>query len=213
MKLYHVHRENKYDELFKEGNTLEFGNNDNFLKESYYDISSSFTQVKTLEDGKNIKKYKRFDEGLYFPYFEKYSRKNQIQLLEMVRDYVMLTSAFNREMMLEEVRRDKYQDKPSRFKCMFLTDEEGLNNWFEILKKSNVRFFYEGENPISVFEVEADGNIFVSTNKLLPSIDTKIQNMYFDAERYWNPTEYELKHSKCKEYLLEGTAKLIRKIK
>ena len=62
-------------------------------------------------------------------------------------------------------------------------------------------------------EVEADGNLFVSTNKLLPSRSTKVQNIEFDAERYWNPTEYELNHSNTKEYLLEGTAKLIRKVK
>ena len=56
MKLYHVHRENKYDELFKEGNIIEFGKQDNFLKETLFDISPSFTEVETLEDGKDIKK-------------------------------------------------------------------------------------------------------------------------------------------------------------
>ena len=36
MKLYHVHRENKYDDLFKEGNIIEFGKQDNFLKETLF---------------------------------------------------------------------------------------------------------------------------------------------------------------------------------
>ena len=213
MKLYHIHRENKYDNLFKEGNTIEFGKNDNFLKESLQDISSSFTQVKTLEDGKNIKKYTKFDEALYYPTFENYSRKNQMQLLEMVREYVMLTSTLNRENILEEVRKNKFPELPSRFKCMYLTDEEGLERWLDVLKRNNARFFYEKENPIEIFEVEAKGNRFVSSIKLLPSTGTKLQNMYFDAERYWNPTEYELAHSNCKEYLVEGEVKILRKVK
>ena len=213
MKLYHIHRENKYDDLFKEGNIIEFGKDDNFLKESLYDISPTFTQVKTLEDGKKIKKYKRLDEVLNLTDFEKYSKKNQRQLFEMVREYIDLSSTFNREMILEEVRKDKYPDKPSRLKSMFLTDEEGLNNWFEILNYNSLRFYYDREKHFEIFEVEADGNIFVSTSKLLPSRSTKVQNMCFDANRYWNPTEYELTHSNTKEYLLEGTAKLLRKVK
>ena len=213
MKLYHIHRENKYDDLFKEGNIIEFGKEDNFFKESLYDISSSFTEVKTLEDGKNIKKYKRFDEIIYQANFEKYSRQNQLQLLQMVSEYISLSSTLNREMMLEEVRRNKYPEKPSRLKSMFLTDEEGLNRWYKILKDNSLRFYYENENPIDIYEVEADGNIFVSTSKLLPNTATKVSNMYFDADRYWNPTEYELNHSNTKEYLLEGKAKLLRKVK
>ena len=213
MKLYHVHRENKYDESFKVGNTIEFGKQDNFLKETLFDISPSFTEVETLEDGKDIKKFKRLDAILDPSIFKQYSKNNQRQLLEMIREYIDLSSTFSREMVLEEVRRDKYPDRPSRFKCMFLTDEEGLNRWFEILKHNGLRFYYDKQNPFDIFEVEADGNLFVSTNKLLPSRSTKVQNIEFDAERYWNPTEYELNHSNTKEYLLEGTAKLIRKVK
>lgn len=96
---------------------------------------------------------------------------------------------------------------------MFLTDEEGLNRWFEILKQNGLRFYYDKVNPFDIFEVEADGNIFVSTSKLIPNRSSMIKNMESEAERYWNPTEYELNHSNTKEYLLEGTAKLLRKVK
>ena len=213
MKLYHIHRENKYDDLFKEGNTIEFGKNDNYFKETLYEISPTFTQVKTLEDGKEIKKYKRFDDALHQTDFDNYSKKNQRQLLEMVRDYIDLSSTYNRETVLENVRKEKFPDRPSRLKCMFLTDEEGLNRWFEILKQNGLRFYYDKVNPFDIFEVEADGNIFVSTSKLIPNRSSMIKNMESEAERYWNPTEYELNYSNTKEYLLEGTAKLLRKVK
>ena len=75
MKLYHVHRENKYDESFKEGNIIEFGKQDNFLKETLFDISPSFTEVETLEDGKDIKKFKRLDDILDPSIFKQYSKK------------------------------------------------------------------------------------------------------------------------------------------
>ncbi len=214
MKLYNIHRENKYDKELKIGNKIKFDRcHYNYLKESLFDISSSFTQVEKLEDGKDIKKYINFSEVLNYTDFKDYPRKNQIQLLDMIREYIVLSSSYNRESLLEEVRRKRYPNRPSRFECMFLTDEEGLENWLEILKKDNLRFYYEKENPIEVFEVEAKGNIFITTSKLIPNINTKLSNMYFEADRYWNPTEYDLCHSNCKEYLLEGTAKILRKVK
>lgn len=88
---------------------------------------------------------------------------------------------------------------------MWLTDEECISSWINLLDARPGNY--------SINEMELDVDIFVSTDELLPDTIIKTVDIYEKAKHYWNPTEYELKHSKCKEYLQEGTAKLIRKVK
>lgn len=213
MKLYHVHRENKYDELFKEGNVIEFGKNNNYLKDCYYENSGLFTTVEELEDGKHIKKYSSFSGVLRPEVFDSFSKGNQRDLLEMLRDYINLTSEYNREIIVESIRQQQFPERPSREKCMFLTDERNLEYWYNKLCKDTSRFEFLSDDPIKVFEVEAEGNLFESSIDLLPGIYDMNLNIKSNANRYWIPSEYHLNNSYPNEYLLEGQAKILRRIK
>ena len=64
-----------------------------------------------------------------------------------------------------------------------------------------------------LFEVEADGNIFVSTDKLLPCGYHKVRMIYEESFRYWNPSEEDLKDAKDKEYLFVGNLRILRRVK
>lgn len=215
MKLYHVHRENKYDELFKKGNVIEFGEKDNFLRECYFENSGVLTTVEELEDGKQIKKYSSFPGVLKPEVFDSFSQLNQRELLEMVRDYINLTSEYNREMIVENIRKQQFPERPSREKCMFLTDEANLEYWYNKLSKETSRFEFLSNDPIKVFEVEVDeeGKLFESSIDLLPGIYDMNLNIKNNANRYWTPTEYHLNNSFPNEYLFEGKAKILNRVK
>ncbi len=85
-----------------------------------------------------------------------------------------------------------------------MTDEESVDTWMKYLR------YRDG---YQLFEVEADGNIFVSTNKLLPEGFHKTKMIYEESFRYWNPSEEDLKDAKDKEYLFEGNLRILRRVK
>ena len=96
---------------------------------------------------------------------------------------------------------------------MFLTDERNLEYWYNKLCKDTSRFEFLSNDPIKVFEVEAEGNLFESSIDLLPGIYDMNLNIKGNANRYWAPSEYDLNNSYPNEYLLEGKAKILRRIK
>ena len=202
MKLFHVHNPGYLDELYEVGNTITIGELENklrldLLKEAKrYASLIRFKMVNgsllcdrngnliTVNDIPNLSEY---DQALlcyriYGPTFDN------------MKDI--------RELVLEEIRSMYYPEKPSRYTCMWLTDEDSLIFWKNMISP----------NAAQIFEMDVSGKLFASTNELLPWIMSTPEEMQKKGYNYWNPTNEDLKGSRTKEYLFEGKARVLRRI-
>ena len=204
MKLYHIHKHNKYDDMFKEGNSFVVGNEINTLTDDFLNRSSSYIHHSDVMDG-NVCDYRHnLKELLDIDLINDMTKEQRRELFYLVKEYIINSQIDFRELILEEVRYKHFNKLPSRRSCIWLTDEESLDTWCNLLS-------YKDKD--SIFEVEADGNIFVSTDKLLPPSHYAHDLMYKCAFNYWNPKEEDLKDAKDKEYLFEGNLKILRRVK
>lgn len=104
----------------------------------------------------------------------------------------------NREKSLEEVRKEKYSNLPSRFHSIWVCDKENLDFWLE---KINV--------DSSIFKVLLNGELFKSSDSFLPNDGETIYNQKIQAETYWNPIFKEEVEERGSEYLFQGKVKIL----
>ena len=204
MKLYHI---NKFDDVkndLKVGDILET-NDINRLRQEQLDYSGSYLKKIVENDAGIVHVYDSIDSLLEMEKLEKMSKEEIVKTVNLVKEYIHNNGIFRREAILEEVRRESFIDLPSRYKCLWLTDEECIDSWLKLLGTE--------EGHYSINEMELDGDIFCSTDELLPNTCEPIKNMYVQAYRYWNRTEKDLEASIKREYLFEGRAKVLRKVK
>ena len=95
-----------------------------------------------------------------------------------------------------------YNNLPSRLHSVYLTDEDGIDYWTEIL----------GSNNYSLFRVEATGNIFKTNEELLPNEVLSYADVYDNSYNYWHPKFNKLSKNK-NEYLVQGSVKVLEKIR
>ena len=205
MELYHIHKLNEHDESYEEGIILYPGSEFNKMHERSLENTTSYIASIREKNGISYRYRTPFTDYLE----KKLKRKNTSDeeynsMINFIQVYMYNSAIDFREMILEEVRREFYPTLPSRYSCIWLTDEECLEYW---KKQLNVKDKYE------IFKVEAIGNIFVSRDFLLPGIHLPHGSMYKLAHGYWNPSEENLRNVKDKEYLFEGELKLIKRIK
>lgn len=197
-KMYHIHALGNKDELWQIGNTIDNSN------EEFINIRNNFTREQHLAvKNKNDEQYKYSIENsadceLFYAKLKKY--------VEKLKD----TCFPNRivEMILEEVRKEWFSDLPSRYNCIWLCSEKELPFWKEIL--NNVL-----GNRFKIFEVTVTGEIFASSDNLLPYFDYKssnsIQWAYQDAYKYWNASLDDIDEEQ-KEYLFVGKIHIDNKL-
>ena len=201
MELYHIHRINEHGN-YEVGQILHPGTAFNSMHESFLNLSSSFPATTKEINGKTINYMTRFDE-----YLGKVMESDNIspeelkKILLFARSYTLNSSINTREMILEEVRRESYPTLPSRYSCIWLTDDDSFFHWLQELKS--------GKKEICT--VEVNGNLFLSADSLLPSISIPNDEMYKQAHKYWNPDPEYLKTATDREYLFEGELKIIKK--
>lgn len=203
MILYHVHRINQFDKDFSIGNTLEFGNKYNDLKSRSMNHCCMFQDdiIKKEDEGRIV--LRDLETFISFDKIKNMSVSRQLDLLTAVKKYIHNSKLDIREMILEEVRLREHPNYPSRYTCAWLTDEASLPYWCEAL---NVQ-----EEEYVALQVEADGNIFVSTDDLLPRSCMSNEDIYKGAYQYWNPSEADLKRN-AREYLLDGKMKILKRV-
>ena len=204
MKLFHIHKPNKYDELYVEGNTFVVGLENNILRNSF--LKNSCTYIDRVEDdnGRNIKYHKSLTDLVDLDLFDKITEQEKIEYFDLIKNYLRNSMIDFREIILEEIRFKCYNNLPSRYKCMWLTDEDGLETWAKYINASD---------DSKVFEVDIDGNLFVSRDSLLPKSYVTHEIMYKEGFHYWNPTKKDLEDASDREYLFEGNVKLLRRVK
>lgn len=197
--MYHIHKldvNEKNNDLWEVGKTFD-NTKDEFINE-FYNTSIGFN-TKVFFDGE----IKCFSEMLrYFTNVieEKGRISNNLtkQLIDNAQIYIGEQDILRREIAVEEVRKTYYPDLISRISCIWLCDEQYLDYWKNKLA-----------GAIRVFKVEIDGELFVTTNRLLPKDYDSYEECMKKAHDYWNP---KLRKDDTKEYLFRGNLTILEEL-
>ncbi len=189
--LYHIHRKGNNDSIWKANSRIVI--DDTF--------QSIFYQKLLEEDKALIDRYGDYDIDFIIAIMEEMKFKDQVAP-DFLPKFDKLLNCFyflRREKALEEGRLIFAPDVPSRVHSVFLSDSSDLAYWANLV----------GDNSYDIFEVNADGNLFVSSDIFFPE-----QNLLFDLQveksrEYWQPKIKEL--NRRREYVFQGTIDLIKR--
>lgn len=184
---YHYHRLGDFSEIWQPGKYLSI--DDSFVSGFYENI---------------LKRIENFQE--YFPEYHidqvieamELMKKNEDSINKNYHGFDACSNGYymlRRELALEEGRILYNKNAPSRLHTVYLTDKDSLFYWYRYLG---------GESRI--FEVEAQGNIFESSDYLFPDISDPLEKQIEDSKNYWQPKN--LSYKLPKEYLFQGNLKI-----
>ena len=196
--MYHIHRSNDYDNLWKAGNNIE-------VDDSYYGYAtriidefntfSPLTQEETLDT--TIHKYLQNKE---------LDQKELVRLLIETRAKIYDTNIFKREIALEEVRKEMFNHLPSRKHSLFVITKEGIDYWKNSLVPQKKK------HTLALFQLSLTGNLFQSSADLLPHTESSFQDAKKYSINYWNP-DLTFTDGNKDEYLFQGKAQIIKQLK
>lgn len=112
-----------------------------------------------------------------------------------------------RELALEEVRKSKYPNYPSRLASLYVSNSlEEAEKWYNM-------FIEWGRSTFSIVKVEVDGNVYVGDawNCFEGTIDKK-KNLEL-AEDYWKYEKNTIGKEPIVEVLVNGKIKVIEIVK
>lgn len=189
MRLYHIHRLNNNDNIWQRDTKIK--------------IDNSFTPVfyKKLQSEEQIliDRYGDYDIDYFISIMGELKFKNQIEEELMPSFLHFLNSLYflRREQALEEGRKLYNPEAPSRLHSIFLTDESSLTYWIKVI----------GAKAYEKFLVNAEGNIFLSSDTFFPDETLFLDRQIEKSKSYWQP---ELKKVKSrKEYLFQGNLTIL----
>jgi len=203
MILYHIN--NKPDVCLEVGKTITIGKDVNYLFSGCYNLASSFLYNVDNSGKEPTNYYKPFREFLSGEKFNQLTEEQKQNYINYLNEYLRKSNIFHREIILEEVRKKRFRRKPSRQKCIYLTDLQSLEHWVRILNGM--------KNKYEIYEVETMDEPFVSTDSLLPNVNRPLELQKKDAEHYWKPTQEDLRYATDREYLYTGELKVLRRVK
>ena len=121
-----------------------------------------------------------------------------VEEFEIILNTINNNSFVMRELALEEVRKNKYPNYPSRLNCFYVTKEiEDAINWSNILKRNK-------KQCKQILKLECTGELFVGDGSLMKRQNISYQKHLDNAEKYWGNKAIE-----TPEYLFYGKAKVI----
>lgn len=107
------------------------------------------------------------------------------------------------EKIFENIRQQKYPDRPSRFKCIFLCPNENSIRNFLTLPKKWVDLLYE------VKLTESNPKMFETDWSLVPPKTATIADVEKAAHKYWAPQNVR---DDQKEILVESDIRIIKQL-
>lgn len=211
-KMYHYHKLNAYDDLWKVNNELVVDNN---FKSNYFSCIFDASTGVVTNDKKITSFNKILDDyleqsNLLEDYLKLKSYNDNELREEMYKMHTLLEMSFkiitnsgqqNRELALEEYRKNNCSNLPSRAHSIWVIDEEQINYWKTKLSKGSI-----------LFELNLTGELFKSSDDFLPNDGFSIREAYKVSNRYWFP-DLEHINNENVEYLFQGRAKILKKIK
>ena len=185
--MYHYHKLGLYDDIWQVGNELIVDSNFNSFCGSIVD---KFTTAVKCENG-IFSLEKIIDKYLNDISIENVDLKTITNLLKASSAIITKANMYNRELMLEQYRKENNPKLPSRLHSIWLADKESLNFWKEQLN---------GGRNLTLYRVSITGNLFKSSDSFIPDDELTAKEMYEASSKYWNPVFSE--DDLCKaEYL------------
>lgn len=183
---YHIHKCGIHDDDWQIGKVLETNQNE-FTKFSfdfapYIDIynQTNVPLINAIEYAQEIKDI-----------------KGQIMLLSEAKSCINEYQILIRELVLEDIRRRKFENLPSRHNCIYLCREDQIEYWEKHLRSQNY----------VIYKIEIYGEPFKSRDKLLPKPHESYNSICKQANIYWQYNNS--KNFEDDEYLYEGKFKIL----
>lgn len=195
MELYHFHKNGKYDRIWKPSKVIEVSED---FKSATFKRFQNFTTAIPVDGGGALNFYDVIYAALSINQINKKELEN---LLKWSYKVTYAANEFKRESALENYRLANTPALPSRLHSIYLTDEKGIIAWKD-------KF---GTTDLSLYRVEAEGNIFKTNEQLLPMETLPYKDVYDSAYNYWHPNFRKVPED-SNEYLVQGKIRVLEKI-
>lgn len=207
LELFHIHKSNQYDRKWETGKIItvkeNFENGMSKRQKSFTTTIEMNTTTGMIEEEYHLLAARIMSKIVNKEIITRKELQIVKYLIEKSYDVSYYANMFKREQALESCRQDKFKSLPSRLHSIFLTDEEGIGYWQEVIGKLDNYFIYR---------VEVEGNIFKTNEDLIPSESLDYIDTYNKAFKYWHP-KFEGTRSYANEYLAQGKIKVLEKLK
>ena len=197
--MYHFHPVGYFDDFWKVGN--EFDVDEKFesqIKRLTY-LNNSIIHVDKF-NGTIAKILERHREKNY-EYLSVGEAKFLFQKLESI---VKNENIMVRELALEDFRQKNCPELPSRFHSIWVANKQSMKFWERI---------FQGDTHYTreLLELELTGNLFKTSDYLLPETEMDYEDALKRAHQYWNPDFTQIKKDR-NEYLFQGNVKIMKKL-
>lgn len=188
-KLYHIHKLNNNDEMWKIGNELDFGKEKNNFTKVSFKFESKIQIANTDYPYLNVDSYYQSNGDVI----------NQLDLLHTARNFISEYQILIRELGMEEIRKESFSHLPSRRKCIWLCRENQIDFWKKFIC-----------DRVEVFEVEISNSAFRTRNSLIPLPSDSYNDILHKSKQYWGYNSTN--ENEDDEYLYIGKLKIVGKI-
>ena len=124
-----------------------------------------------------------------------------LKLLKEATTYIRAAEINQREMALEEYRKNNTPLLPSRLHSFFACTEEGVEFWKNLINDTSA----------DIYRIVAYNEPFISSDDLLPRETDTYEKMVNDSYRYFHPKAADL-NTPRDEYLLQGPVRILEKV-
>ena len=193
VELFHFNNNVRRNDIWQVGNEID--NTENYFSDYYNGALHFAANVPTTKN-----EMCHFSEIIDDYLTKEQDTETYIKMLETASVFLKHYSTVQREMVLEQVRKELYPYIPSRKNCIWLCDERQLEFWKEKLG-----------NRGDLFKVSITGELFKTSDIFLPDKEMNIIESYEQAKKYWNPDFSNIDESKT-EYLFQGKLKILKKL-
>lgn len=190
----HIHKRGEHSDKWKIGNVFKVGESLNQFVGFYEKCNSNINGVDPLNYLDNV----IFSGGSH-------NNASLLSLLKISKDILKEYVFFMRESVFENVRKEKYEDYPSRFKGVWVlkNNEEALSYWKQELIRDNQEF--------EIYKVSLTGIIHETSQEHLEvKASYNLTDWRILAENYWEGKC--TRHSKEIECLFEGEIEVLEKV-
>lgn len=198
--MFHYHTLGIFDDIWQVGNEFIV---DNSFNSHYTTLINEFNTGVNCEPDNHRQS---FDKVLNYYLKEENLKKLDWYMLRQLllesRDIIRNVNICNREIALEEYRKRHCSHLPSRFHCIWVTDDISLKFWKEQLRNSK----------LILFKLSLSGTLFKSSDLFIPDDYLPLEHMYKSSSRYWHPNFEEGESLEQAEYLFQGKVKILQKL-
>lgn len=199
----HIHKKGKHSDKWYAGNTISIGDSLNSFVGIYEDANIKIYNYEALDFISHIIEVM---EGKSEP-IDKIKKLNSYDSLDtlkhsrnILREYVL----FMREYVFEEVRKSDYEEYPSRFKgvWVFQDNKKSLNYWYKQLINEDQKY--------NIFRVKLSGKIHEASQNYLEAKTHNLKKWRSLAEKYWKGIKKE--NAEENEFIFEGNVEILEEI-